>query len=206
MRAGVAQGGLVSLCAVQSACERHAHASSHVELALYADYTGSIPTSRSLLFLVWYRETCLNRLQHWQWDWTNGIRVSKSTAVLCARITRFLQRPRPLQFSREPIQGVETSRYLGVTLGTRLTLSTHVNLVWRKAPQSLRVLASLLNTRSGLFVKNGVCFASNSSVLWWTTHARSGGPLPTPTSRICMCCEPRVFARWITQLGTIATG
>jgi hypothetical protein len=43
-----------------------------------------------------------------------------------------------------------------MTLDTHLTCSAHVNQVGKKAIQSLGVLGPLLNTRSGLSVRNGV--------------------------------------------------
>jgi hypothetical protein len=51
------------------------------------------------------------------------------------------------------------------------------------------------------------CYStSSSSVVWWTTHARSGGALPTPTSLSCRCCNPSVFALRLTHSGTLVTG
>jgi hypothetical protein len=82
--------------------------------------------------------------------------VSKSTAVLFAKTTRCIQRLRPVQHFGEPIQWVDTARYLGVTLDTRLTWSAHVNQVGRKVAERLSVLDLLLNRRSGLSIKNGV--------------------------------------------------
>jgi hypothetical protein len=56
----------------------------------------------------------------------------------------------------EPIQWVETARYLGVTLDTQLTWSAHVNQVGKKAAKRLGVLGPFLNRRSSLSVSNGV--------------------------------------------------
>jgi hypothetical protein len=156
MRAGVAQGGLVSPVLFSLYVNDMPAPSRHVELALYADDTALIATSRSPLLLVSYLETYLNRLELWLRDWRIAINVSKSTAVLFAKTTRCIQRPRPVQLFGEPIQWVDTARYLGVTLDTRLTWSAHVNQVGRKAAQRLGVLGPLLNRRSGLSIKNGV--------------------------------------------------
>jgi hypothetical protein len=89
--------------------------SRHVELALYADDTALISTSRSPLLLVCYLETYLNRLELWLRDWRTAINVSRSTAVFFTNTTRRVQRPTSPQLFGEPIQWVETSRYLGVT-------------------------------------------------------------------------------------------
>jgi hypothetical protein len=156
MRAGVAQGGLVSPVLFSLYVNDMPAPSRHVELALYADYTALIATSRSPLLLVSYLETYLNRIELWLRDLRIAINVSKSTALLFAKTTRCIQRRRPVQLFGEPIQWVDTARYLGVTLDTRLTWSAHVNHVGRKAAQRLGVLGPLLNRRSGLSIKNGV--------------------------------------------------
>ena len=59
----------------------------------------------------------------------------------------------------EPIQWVDTARYLGVTLDTRLTLSTHIDQVRKKEARRLGELGPLLNRRSGLSIRNGVLSA-----------------------------------------------
>jgi hypothetical protein len=76
--------------------------------------------------------------------------------VLLVKTTKYIQRPRPVQLFGERIQWVDTPRYIGVTLDTRLTWSAHVNQVGRKAAQRLDVLGPLLNRRSGLSIKKGV--------------------------------------------------
>jgi hypothetical protein len=154
IRAGVAQGRLVSPVLFSLYLSDMPAPSRHVELALYADDAALIVTSRSPLLLVSYLET--NRLELWLRDWRIAINVSKSTAVLFAKTTRCNQRPRPVQLFGEPIQWVDRARYLGVTLDTRLTWSAHVNQVGRKAAQRLGVLGPLLNRRSSLSIKNGV--------------------------------------------------
>jgi hypothetical protein len=64
--------------------------------------------------------------------------------------------PRPVGLFGEPIVWVDTARYLGVTLDKRLTWSTHINQIRKKASQRLGVLGPLLNRRSGLSIRNGV--------------------------------------------------
>jgi hypothetical protein len=69
---------------------------------------------------------------------------------------RRIQNPRPVALFGEPIVWVDTTRYLGVTLDKRLTWSTHIDQVRRKASQRLGVLGPVLNRRSGLSIRNGV--------------------------------------------------
>jgi hypothetical protein len=152
MMAGVAQGVLVSPVLFSLYVNDMLAPFRHVELALYADDTSLIATSRSPLLLISYLETYLNRLELWPRYWRIAINVSKSTAVHFAKTTRCIQRPSQVQLFGEPIQWVDTARYLGVTLDTRLTRTAHVNQVVRKAAQRLGVLG-LLKRRSGFSIK-----------------------------------------------------
>jgi len=87
--------------------------SHQVELALYADYTAVIATSRKPTLLVSYLESYLNDLQRWLNEWRIAINVSKSCAMIFASAgQRFIQ-PRPVTLFVEPIQWVETTRYQG---------------------------------------------------------------------------------------------
>jgi hypothetical protein len=101
---------------VQSVCERHTYTVPPVELAQQADDTALVATSRSSSLLVRYLEAYLGRLELWLRDWRITINVIKSTAMLFVKATRRNQKPRPMQFLGEPIEWVETDRYLGVTL------------------------------------------------------------------------------------------
>ena len=56
----------------------------------------------------------------------------------------------------ETIQWVDTTRYLGVTLDTRLTWSLHIDLVRRRTAQRMGMLGPLLNSKSDLSVRNGL--------------------------------------------------
>jgi hypothetical protein len=90
--------------------------------------TAITATSRKPMLLVSYLESYLNDLQRWLSEWRIAINVSKSTAIIFARARRRFIQPRPVKLFGEPIQWVDTTRYLGVTLDTRLTGS----------PQSIR--------------------------------------------------------------------
>jgi hypothetical protein len=87
--------------------------SRHVELSLYAEDTAIIATSGKPTLLVSYPESYLNDLQRWLSEWRIVINVSKSTAIIFARAgQRFIQ-PRPVTLFGEPIEWVETTRYVG---------------------------------------------------------------------------------------------
>jgi hypothetical protein len=99
--------------------------SHHVELALYADDTAVVTTSRQPALLVKYPETYLSDLERWLSEWTIAIIVSKSSAMLFVKTGGRISKPRAVQLFGEPIEWVDDARYLGVTLDKWLTWSKH---------------------------------------------------------------------------------
>ena len=114
MRAGAVQGGLISPVLFSLYVNDMPRPSHHVELALYVDDTAIIATSRKPMMLVSY----LNDLQRWLSEWRIAINVPKSTALIFAHAGRRFIQPRQVTLFGEPIQWVDTARYLGVTLDT----------------------------------------------------------------------------------------
>jgi len=156
MRAGVAQGGLISPILFSLYVNDMPSPSHHVELALYADDTAIIATSRKPTLLVSYLESYLNDLQRWLSDWRIAINVSKSTAIIFARARRRFIQPRPVTLFGEPIEWVDSTRYLGVTLDRRLTWSPHIDQVRKRTAQRMGMLGPILNRKSDLSIRNGV--------------------------------------------------
>jgi hypothetical protein len=140
MRAGVAQGGLVSTLLFSLYANGIPTSSRHVNIAKYADDTALGATYRSLSLLVCYLEANLCRLGLWLRDWRIAINVSKSSAVLSGKDARRIQKSRTVQFLGMPIQWVGTAGYLGVTLNTQFSWSSHVNQVGKAACPSERLL------------------------------------------------------------------
>jgi hypothetical protein len=58
--------------------------SHHVELALYADDTAIIGTSRKPTLLVRYLDSYVNDLRRWFSEWGMAFNVSKTTAIVFA--------------------------------------------------------------------------------------------------------------------------
>ena len=81
MRAGVAQGGLISPVLLRLYVNDTPSPSHHIELALYADDTAIIATSRKPTLLVSYLESYLD-LQRWLSEWRIAMNVSKNTAII----------------------------------------------------------------------------------------------------------------------------
>jgi hypothetical protein len=116
MRAGVAQGGLISPVLFSLHVNDIPSASYYFEEGPYADATAIIATSRKPTLFVSYLESHLNDLQWWPSEWRIAINVSTSSAIIFALTEwRFIQ-PRPVTLFGKPIQCVETTRYLWVTL------------------------------------------------------------------------------------------
>ena len=109
----MAHGGLISPVLFSLYVIGMPSPSHHVELALYADDTAVIATSRKPTLLASYLESYLNDLQRWLSEWRIAINISKSSAIIFARAGRRFIQPRQLTLFGEPIQWVETSRYLG---------------------------------------------------------------------------------------------
>jgi len=130
--------------------------SHHVDLALYADDTATIATSRKPTLLVSYLESYLNGLQRRLSEWSIAINVSKSTAIIFARAGRRFIQPEPVTLLREPIEWVDTTHYLGVTLDKGLTWSPHIYQVRKKTAKRMGMLGPLLNRKSDLSIRNGV--------------------------------------------------
>jgi hypothetical protein len=154
MRARVAQGGLISPVLFSLYVKDMTSPSNHVELAHYADDTAIIATSRKPTLLFSYLESYLNRLQRWLSKW--GIaNVSKSTAIIFARAERRFIQPRPVTLFGEPIQWVDTTRYPGAILDTRLTRSPYIDQVRKRTAQRKCMLGTLLNRKSDFSIRKG---------------------------------------------------
>jgi len=85
----------------------------HVELALYADDTAIIATSRTPALLVSYLQSYLSHLERWLTEWRIAINVSKSSAIIFARAGRRFIQLRSVTLFGEAIKWVDATRYLG---------------------------------------------------------------------------------------------
>ena len=101
-----------------------------------------------------------------------------------------------------PIEWVEITRYLWVTLVTRLTWSPQIDQVRRRTAQRMGMLGPLLNRRSDLYVRNGVLLYKQLIRPLMTMRSPRGVPLPPPMSGGYRCYNPSVFASLLVPLGT----
>ena len=198
MRAGVAQRGLISPILFSVYYNDMPSPSHHVELALYADDTATIATSRKPSLLVSYLESYIKELQRWLSDWRIAINVSKSTAIIFARVRRRFIQPRQVTPFGEPIEWVDTTRYLGVILDRRLSCSSHIYQIRKRTAERMGLLGPSLNRKSDLSIRNGVLLYKQ---LIRTKRAPHGGPLPAPISGSYWCYNPSVSALLLIPLG-----
>ena len=127
--------------------------SSHlVELA--EDDPAMIATSRQPALLSYLSHVPATE-ERWLRESSIAINVSKSIAML-VKAGRCIPTSRLVYLFGGQIHWVNTARFRGVTLETRLTWSSPIEQVRKKAAQRLGVLGPLLNRKSGLSVRNGV--------------------------------------------------
>jgi hypothetical protein len=117
MRAGVAQGGLISRVLFSLYVNDMPSPSHHVELAFYVDDTAIIATSCKPTLLVSSLESYLSDLQRWLSDWRLAINAPQSTAIIFACAGRRFLQPQPVTLFGEPIKRLDTT-HLGATLDT----------------------------------------------------------------------------------------
>ena len=86
--------------------------SHHVELALYADDTAIIDTSRKPVLLVSNLQSHLSHITRWLTEWRIAINISKSSAIILARAGRHFIQPLSVTPFGEPINWADTIRYL----------------------------------------------------------------------------------------------
>ena len=125
MRAGLAKRGLISPVLFSLYVNDMPPRLHHDEIALYADDTAFIPTSRKPTLLVSYLESYIKDILRWLSDWRIAINVTKSTAIIFVRARRRFIQPRPLTLFGEPIEWVDTTRYPGVTIKATHLVASH---------------------------------------------------------------------------------
>ena len=141
MRAGVSQGGIIYPVLFSLYVDDMLMRSHHVELAIYAEDTAVISASRLPLLLVSFLESYIRDLERWLRECRIGIHFWKSTAMLFAKNGRRIPKSRTVHLFGEPIHWVDTARYQGITLDTRLTWATNTDQMGNKTTQRLKMLS-----------------------------------------------------------------
>jgi len=150
------QGGLISPVLFSLYVNDMLSSSHYVKLALYADDTDIIAKSRKTRVLVSYLESYLNDFQRLLSEWRFAVNVYKSTTIIFAFVGRRIIQPRTVTLFGEPIEWVDRTRYVGLTLDTRLLWSHENDQIRKRNAQKMCILLSLLIKKRDLSVRNGV--------------------------------------------------
>jgi hypothetical protein len=149
MRAGVAEGGLISQFPF-SLCQRHPLTLAPRRFSPLHGHHSHVPqadAARQLPGVIPRLSTVV--------EWRIANNVSKSTAIIFASGGRRFIQPRPVTLFREPSNWSKQLVIWG-DLDTRLTWSPHIDQVRKKTAQRIGMLGPLLNGKSDLSVRNGV--------------------------------------------------
>ena len=153
MRAGVDQGGIINPVLFSLYVNDMRTLYRYINLALYVDNTAITAISHQPALLINYLETYANDIGRWLEEWRIAC-VLKCTMMLFAKARRGIPKLRPVQLIGQQIHWVDTARYVGVTLDTRLTWSNRIDQV-REKRHRLGVLGPFLNRRNDLSIRNG---------------------------------------------------
>jgi hypothetical protein len=88
--------------------------------------------------------------------WIIAINISKSRTIIFAFAGGRFTQPRTFTLLGEPIQWVESTRYVAVTLDKRLTWSYYIDHVKKKTVRRMDILGPLLQRKCDVFVRNSV--------------------------------------------------
>jgi len=157
---------------LQSVCQRHApnRALRRVDtLRGRHGHHSNVPLADASCQLPW---VILNNIQRWLNEWRIDINVSKTTAIIFARAGRRFFQLRLVKLFGEPIELVDTTRYLRVTLDTRLAWSPQIDQVRRRTVQMMGMLCPSWIGRVIYPSGTESCYISSSSGPWWTMRPR----------------------------------
>jgi len=195
MRPGVAQGGLISPVLFSPYVNDMPPPLHYVELALYADDTAIIATSRKPTLLVSYLESYLNELQRWLSEWRIAINVSKITAIIFARAGRRFIQLRPVT-----LFSGNQSNWSKQLVIWGWPWSSHIDQFRKRTAQRMGIPGPLLNRKSDLSSRNGVLPYKQliRPLMDYACPAWRSAPM----SRVYRCYNPSVFASLLVFLGT----
>lgn len=129
-------------------------ADRRVKLAIYADDTAVLATSRNVLLLADLIQDYLLVLQNYFENWLISVNAEKSSALL---VTKRLKLPNPLpviEMFGTPIPWKSEVKYLGVIIDKKLTFRQHIDRAANLGRSSMAQLAPLLCKKSQLSPSN----------------------------------------------------
>ena len=100
----------------------------HAKISLYADDTVLYISGASPQDLIQKLQEDLNKVENWCKRNHLTINAKKTKVVILGTSKQMCKyKPRPLILNNEPLQYVDSYKYLGVTLDNHLTYNTHLN-------------------------------------------------------------------------------
>ncbi|GJQ80516.1 hypothetical protein Trydic_g12407 [Trypoxylus dichotomus] len=126
---------------------------AHVNLAMYADDVCIYTRSRDARIIDRRLQEALDALQTWYARWRIAVHPGKSTAVLFSRSGRRRKKhgnPSELTILGGVVPWHSQTKYLGLTMDSRLNWGAHINRVIDRGRQMAGTLAPLMNGRSKL--------------------------------------------------------
>ena len=100
----------------------------HAKISLYADDTVLYISGASPQDLIQKLQEDLNKVENWCKRNRLTINAKKTKVVILGTSKQMCKyKPRPLILNNEPLQYVDSYKYLGVTLDNHLTYNTHLN-------------------------------------------------------------------------------
>ena len=126
--------------------------SPRTELALYADDTAILASSRNAGIISNRLQTAADSLEDWYTDWRISVNPEKSAAVLFQK-RRLQPGPNITMFGR-PIPWTNQVSYLGLLLDSKLTWRQHISSVVGKTSGAITALYPMLCRNSKLSLDN----------------------------------------------------
>lgn len=155
LEAGVPQGSVLSptLYSLYTA-DIPRPTDRRIQLAIYADDTAVLVSSKSINTLCLLVQEYLTQLENFFCKWCIQANAEKSSALIFTRRPLPVERLPVLTLSDNPIPWRQETKYLGVTFDKSLTFKSHIKNVSTRGRQVMAQLFPLLRRKSTLSVKN----------------------------------------------------
>lgn len=150
IRAGVPQGSILAPFLFNIFTSDMPTKLPGTEVALYADDAAIFSQSYDNAVIARNLQASLNELSQWYASWRMALNTSKTTATLFERKRSSRKRTElpKLSLNGDDIEWTPTSKYLGVTLDSKLTFKQHLKTVQKKTSDKLRALYPLFKSKS----------------------------------------------------------
>ena len=150
IRAGVPQGSILAPFLFNTFTSDMPTKLPGTEVALYADDAAIYSQSYDNAVIARNLQASLNELSKWYASWRMALNTSKTTATLFERkrSSRRVTALPQLTLNGDSIEWTPTSKYLGVTLDSKLTFKEHLKVIRKKTAGKLGALYPLFRSRS----------------------------------------------------------